>query len=58
MTVKVLLREGEGWRRERRGRNREERGEGEWHLVFGIEEGVLGFIFTIVEKFSAFSFFF
>ena len=38
MMVKVLLREGEGWRRERRGRNREERGEGEWHLVFGIEE--------------------
>ena len=32
MTVKVLLREGEGWRRERRGRNREEKGEGEWHL--------------------------
>ena len=58
MMVKVLLREGEGWRRERRGRNREERGEGEWHLVFGIEEGVLGFIFTIVEKISGLIFFF
>jgi len=41
MTVEVLLREGEGWRRERKGRNREERGEGEWRLGLRKEYRVL-----------------